>query len=394
MKPRVLFLDHKGSLGGSELSLLDIAQDNRETSQVVLLADGPFRERLEEAGVEVEVLPIPSTVSGISRQGGLGRDLLAVPHVLGLARRIAKLSRKYELIYANSQKALVVGALAGMIARRPVIWHQRGLMTRPSRTTHNYFSGAHRRLAALLSNHLVERVIANSEATALALVEAGVRADRVRVVHNGIDPSPFDAVTEAEVEDLGRELGLEGVPVVGAFGRLTPWKGQHVLLEALTHLPGVHALVVGDASPEDENYAQALRRQSKDSGLADRVRFLGFRRDVPQLMRISDVVVHTSVAPEPFGRVLVEGMLAGSPVVATRGGGVLEIIDDGINGVLVPPGDARALAEELRNLLMDPDRARALSSAGHATALERFSLQAMLDSISQQLRQAVERRHR
>jgi glycosyltransferase involved in cell wall biosynthesis len=392
MKPRVLFLDHKGSLGGSELSLLDIARDNLETSQVVLLTDGPFRERLEEAGVEVEVLPIPKTVSGISRQGGLGRDLLAIPHVLGLARRVAKLSRKYDLLYANSQKALFIGALAGMMARRPVIWHQRGLLTDPARTTHNYFSGAHRRLAALVSNHLVERVIANSRATAQALVEAGVRADRVRVVHNGIDPSPFEAVTAAEVEDLRGELGLEGVPVVGAFGRLTPWKGQHVLLEALTHLPDVHALLVGDAGPEDENYAKALRQQSKDLGLAHRVHFTGFRRDVPQLMHLSDVVVHTSVAPEPFGRVIVEGMLAGRPVVATRGGGVLEIIDDGINGVLVPPGDARALAETLSTLLINPDRARALSKAGHTTALERFSLQAMLDGVSQHLQETVARR--
>jgi glycosyltransferase involved in cell wall biosynthesis len=391
MKPRVLFLDHKGSLGGSELSLLDIARDNLGTSRVVLLTDGPFRERLEEAGVEVEVLPITTAVSGISREGGLGRDLLAVPHVLGLARRVAQLSRKYELLYANSQKALVIGALAGMMARKPMIWHQRGLLTKPEQTSHNYFSGTHRRLTALVSNHLVKRVIANSRATARALVEAGVRVDRVRVVHNGIDPSPFEAVTAAEVEKLRRELGLEGVPVVGAFGRLTPWKGQHVLLEALPHLPDVHALLVGDARPEDENYMKALRQQSKDLGLADRVHFTGFRRDVPQLMHLSDVVVHTSVAPEPFGRVIVEGMLADRPVVATRGGGVLEIVHDGINGVLVPPGDAIALAEVLRGLLMDPGRARALSEAGHKTALERFSLQAMLDSVAQQLQEVATR---
>jgi hypothetical protein len=234
MKPRVLFLDHKASVGGSELSLLDIARDNLGTSRVVLLADGPFRQRLEEAGIEVEVLPAPAAVSGISREGGLGRDLLALPHVLGLARRVAKLSRRYELIYTNSQKALIIGALAGVIARKPVIWHQRALLTRQAQATHNnYFSGAHQRLAALSSNLLIKRIIANSRATAEALVEAGVRANRVRVVHNGIDPSPFEAVAATEVDDLRRELGLEGVSIVGAFGRLTPWKGQHVLLEAL-----------------------------------------------------------------------------------------------------------------------------------------------------------------
>ena len=170
-------------------------------------------------------------------------------------------------------------------------------------------------------------------------------------MYNGIDPSPFEAVTAAEVDDLRRELGLEGVQVVGAFGRITPWKGQNVLLEALPYLPDVHALVVGEAKSEERTYAEALRQQSKDLGLEDRVHFVGFRRDIPQLMRLSDVVVHTSVAPEPFGRVVVEGMLASRPVVATRGGGVLEIIDDGDNGVLVPPGDPNALAEVLTRLV-------------------------------------------
>jgi glycosyltransferase involved in cell wall biosynthesis len=389
VKPRVLFLDDKTSLGGAELCLLDIAQDNLGTSQVVLLADGPFRRRLEEVGVEVEVLPAPKTVSGISREGRLGRDLLAVPDVFRLARRLAKLSRRYELLYANTQKTLFIGALAGILANKPVIWHQHALLARRTLTRDYHFTPVHRRLIVLLSNRLIKRVIANSEAAAKALVEAGARAEHIRVVYNGIDPSPFEAVTATEVEDLRRELGLEGVRVVGAFGRITPWKGQNVLLEALPYLPDVHALVVGEAISEERAYAEALRQQSKDLGLEDRVHFVGFRRDIPQLMRLSDVVVHTSVAPEPFGRVVVEGMLASRPVVATRGGGVLEIIDDGDNGVLVPPGDPNALAEVLRGLLSDPDRARALAKAGYATALERFSLQAMLEGVAQQLQEVA-----
>ena len=389
MKPRVVFLDDKVSLGGAELCLLDIAQDNLGTSQVVLFADGPYRRRLEEVGVDVEVLPAPKTVSGISREGRFGRDLLAVPDVFRLARRLAKLSRKYELLYANSQKTLFIGALAGILANKPVIWHQHALLAKRTLTRDYHFTAVHRRLIVLLANRLIKRVIASSQATAKALVEAGARVEHIRVVYNGIDPSPFEAVAAAEVDDLRRELGLEGVQVVGAFGRITPSKGQNVLLEALPYLPDVHALVVGEAKIEERAYAEALRQQSEDLGLEDRVHFLGFRRDIPQLMRLSDVVVHTSVAPEPFGRVVVEGMLASRPVVATRGGGVLEIIDDGDNGVLVPPGEPKALAEVLRGLLMDPDRAKALAKAGYATALERFSLQAMLEGVAQQLQEVA-----
>ena len=375
MKPRVLFLDDKPALGGAELCLLDIAQDNLGTSQVVLFADGPYRRRLEEVGVDVEVLPASKAVSSISREGRFGRDLLAVPDVFRLGRRLAKLSRKYELLYANSQKTLFIGALAGILANKPVIWHQHALLAKRTLTRDYHFTPVHRRLIVLLSNRLIKRVIANSKAVAKALEEAGARAEHISVVYNGIDPSPFEAVTAGEVDALRRELGLEGVQVVGAFGRITPSKGQNVLLEALPYLPDVHALVVGEAKSEERAYAEVLRQQSKDLGLEDRVHFVGFRRDIPQLMRLSDVVVHTSVAPEPFGRVVVEGMLASRPVVATRGGGVLEIIDDGDNGVLVPPGDPKALAEVLRGLLMDPDWAKALAKSGYATALERFSLQ-------------------
>lgn len=383
MKPKVLFLDHTGSLGGAELFLLDIARDNLGTSRVVLLADGPFRVRLKEIGAEVEVLQAPGAVSGVSRGEGAKRDLLAVPGVLGLARRVAKMARDYELIYANSQKALVVGTLAGRVARKPVVWHQHDLLSE------DYFSGGHRRLVTFLSNRMVERVIACSRAAAEALVEAGVRPGRVSVVYNGIDPSPFESVATREVDDLRRELGLEGRPVVGVFSRLTRWKGQHVLLDALPRLPGVHAILVGGAIFGEEAYTDALRRRSRALGVEDRVHFLGFRRDVPRLMRLSDVVVSTSVAPESFGRVVVEGMLARSPVVATRVGGVVEIIDHEVSGVLVPPDDADALAGALRDLLADGGKARTLAEKGHAAALERFSLQAMLEGVGQQLREAI-----
>ncbi len=383
MRPRVLFLDHTASLGGAELFLLDVVRDNLGTSRVVLLAEGPFQRRLEEIGAEVEVLAAPGAVSGVSREGGIKRDLLAVPGVLDLARRVAKLARDCELIYSNSQKALVVGALAGRIARKPVIWHQHDLLTA------DHFSLGHRRLAVFLSNKMIRRVITCSQAAAQALIEGGGRPEQVRVVYNGIDPTPFESVETGEVNDLRRELGLEGVPIVGVFSRLAPWKGQHVLLRALPRLPDVHAILVGEAIFGEQTYANALREQSRSLGVEGRAHFLGFRQDIPQLMHLSDVVVHTSVAPEPFGRVIVEGMLACSPVVATRAGGAVEIVDDETNGVLVPPGDTDALAEVLRGLLADRGRARSLAKAGHATATERFSLQAMLEGIRQQLQEVA-----
>ena len=384
MKPRILFLNHAGVLSGAELSLLDIARYYAETSQVVLFANGPFRERLEEAGIAVEVWPAPREVREISREGNGMRDLRAVPGVFKLARRVARVARDYDVLYANSQKALVVGALAGKFADKEMIWHLHDVLTA------DHFGKGRRRLALTLANRLVARVIANSKASAAAFVEEGGRAERVRVVYNGLDPAPFESVESTEVDALRKELGLPEVPVVGVFGRLAPWKGQHILFEALARLPGVHALLVGEALFGEHAYARTLREQAKTLGVATRAHFLGFRRDVPRLMRLSDVVVHTSIASEPFGRVIVEGMLARRPVVATRAGGVMEIIEDGVSGALVPPGDAKVLTEVLAGLLANPTKARALAEAGYSVALERFSPRAMLEGVAQQIEQVLE----
>ena len=382
MRPRVLFINHSAALGGGELSLLDIARYYSMSSRVVLFADGPFRKRLVDADVAVDVLPAPQAVMEVPREGSIMQDLYSVPSVLKLAQHVARLARGYDLLYANSLKALVVGALAGKIAGKPMIWHARDMLTAEE------LSWAHRWLAVTLANRLARRIIANSRATAAAFVECGGQPKNLRVVYNGIDPTPFEAVTSAEVGALRQELNLTGAPTIGVFSRLAPWKGQHVLLEALTYLPEVQALVVGEAIFGEYAYARTLREQTKTLGISDRVHFLGFRQDIPQLMRLSDVVVHTSIASEPFGRVIVEGLLARRPVVATRGGGVVEIIEDGVSGVLVPRKDPTTLAEALDDLLKHPTKAHNLAEAGYSAALP-FSLQGMLDSVSQEIQEVA-----
>ena len=178
--------------------------------------------------------------------------------------------------------------------------------------------------------------------------------------------------------------------MVGVFSRLAPWKGQHVLIDALTAVPDVHALFVGDALfPGDETYAEQLRVQARRHGLTHRVHFLGFRDDIPTLMHAVDVVAHTSTAPEPFGRVIVEGMLAGRPVVATRAGGPTEIIQDDVNGKLVPPGDADQLANVLRAFLSDPATTTRLAERGRKDARARFSIDAMHESIKNNIQHVL-----
>jgi glycosyltransferase involved in cell wall biosynthesis len=255
---------------------------------------------------------------------------------------------------------------------RPFIWSLHDILTA------DHFSTLNRRLAAGVANAFAHRVLVNSKATRRAFAESGGDASRCRVVYNGLDPDRFASPDADRLRDLRRDLEVGENPLVGVFGRLTPWKGQHVLVDALSELPGVHALLVGASLFENDTaYADVLRQRARQRGVADRTHFLGFRDDVPQLMHLVDVVVHTSTAPEPFGRVLVEGMLAGTPIIGTRAGGPTEIIDDPETGLLVPPGDSGALASAIRNVLSNPERARSMAENAQMHAQDRFSIEQM-----------------
>lgn len=373
--PRVLFVDHTGVLGGAELYLLDVAR-HTPNAHVALFEDGPFRKKLEAAGVPVTILSASSSLLNVRRSAGIGTLLRALPALAGLILQLVRLARTFDVVFLNSQKALVVGALAARLARRPAVWALHDLLTA------DHFSPLNRRLAVFCANWLVSRVVVNSEATRSAFLESGGRTP-TGLAYNGIDAAPFEAVTDDHVARLHQDLGLGNAPVVGVFSRLAPWKGQHVLLDALAQMPGVHALLVGDALfGEDHQYARQLRDQRKALGLTDRVHFLGFRDDIPALMHLVDVVVHTSTAPEPFGRVIVEGMLAGTPVVATAAGGAREIVEDKENGLLVPPGDPRALRSALNRLLAHSNWARQLAQTGQHSARRRFSPENMLADIA------------
>ena len=374
MSCRVLFIDHTGKLGGAELSLLDVAR-GVDKAQVVLFEEGPFLDRLQERDIPVAVSPAAEPLQHVSRSGSITDDLMALPHVARLAWRLARRARDFDVVYANSQKSMIVGALAAVIARRPLIWHLRDLLTT------DHFSGWHCRLTTLIANWCATRVIANSQATAEAFQTRGGTTP-VSVVWNGIDPAPFEAVTTQDVERLRCQLGLGDVPLVGVFSRIAQWKGQHVLLEALANLPEVHALIVGDTLFQgDEPYKETLHRMAHQYGMEDRLHFLGFRNDVPRLMHLVDIVLHTSVAPEPFGRVIVEGMFAEKPVVASRAGGATEIIDAPRTGLLIPPDDARALAEALQRLLRNPHQATTMGRHAKQHAHRHFSVARMQQDV-------------
>lgn len=370
----ILFVDHAGVMGGAEFSLLDIVAAFGREASVVLLGDGPFRTELERRGVTVVVDPLGAAAR--VRKSGLVPSPASLWDVFGAARRLARRAGTADLLYANSQKAFVVAAIAGWIARRPVIWHLRDILGPP------HFSATNARGVTWLANRCARSVIANSQATADAFVRSGGNPSLVRVVHNGIESAPFDAVTADAVRDARRACGArEGMPLVVHVGRFHPWKGQQVLLRALALEPRAQAWIVGAPLFGEEAFAVELQALASELHLGDRVRFLGQRADVPTLMRAADIVVHSSTYPEPFGRVVVEGMLADKPVIAADAGGVREIARDGDTALLVAPGDALALARAIGSLIDDPARARAMALRGRDHARRGFTLDAMLRGV-------------
>ncbi|PMS35023.1 glycosyltransferase involved in cell wall biosynthesis [Trinickia symbiotica] len=372
---KVLAVDQSGVLGGAELSLLELGRHMSDSVEVVLFDDGPFRLALEQAGVGVDVLEAPR-LRGITKGGGLPR--IATLRGIGLlVRETARRARHFDVIYANTQRAMVVSALAGAIARRPVVWHLRDIVSA------EHFGRLQRMAIKWCGKFGLDHVIANSAASAKAFIDlTGARKERVDVVFNGISETPFRRYDKVPRDVLRERLGLPlDAFIVGSFSRLAHWKGQHVLLEAALRDPDMHVALVGAPLFGEHDYEASLKAFAQTHGMASRVHFLGFREDIPACMRAVDIIAHTSIAPEPFGRVIVEGMLAKRPVVGMRAGGVTEIVEDGTNGLLCEPDDATALAEALARLRTDEGLRARLIENGYEAARRRFGDQAYADDV-------------
>ncbi|MBA4775346.1 glycosyltransferase family 4 protein [Agrobacterium salinitolerans] len=378
-----LFVSHTGEKGGAELFLSDLVKAGPHSWRACFLSGGAAADDLIDAGRTPVMLSAGEKMLSIRRDASFGALLRGAADVVAVAWQLSREARRYDVICANSQKALFVCALAATFSRRPLVWILHDIVTDPA------FSAANRRASLAFARLFARLVAVNSNETGRAFIEAGGEADKVRIVYNGFDPAKARIYEPGAAARLRAEMGLGPQPLVGLFGRLSEWKGQHVFLDAIAAMEGVQAVIVGGALFGQEAYEARIREQASRLGLDGRVRFLGFRPDVPELMAAMDVVAHTSIVAEPFGRVVVEAMMCGRPVVATRGGGVTEIIRDGETGLLVPPGNASALAAAISRILSQPALAERLARKGREDVSQRFSLEETCRSVSALLTEAA-----
>lgn len=398
---RIMYLNPSGQLGGAELSLLDVLSSIRAAAPdwvlgLIIGGTGPLGARAAELGVEVTVLPFPDALArlGDAGAGGLagrqitraeliGKLLLAGSPTVAYLSRLRRAINAFapDVLHSNGFKMHVLSARARRkrSSQLPVIWHMRDyLSARPL-------------MAKLLRWHSTccNLVVANSESVAEDVRAVCGERVKVQTVYNGIDLQNFSPVGAAlDLDSLaGLSIAPDGTVRVGLLATLARWKGHETFLRAMSLLPPelrVRAYVVGGAlyQTEGSQYdVSELRHLASELGLEERVGFTGFVEDSAAAMRALDIVVHASTRPEPFGRVIVEAMACGRALVASRAGGALEIINDGVDALSHAPGDARTLAESIKQLATDAEMRSRLASAGIITARQRFSRERMATDL-------------
>jgi glycosyltransferase involved in cell wall biosynthesis len=292
------------------------------------------------------------------------------------ARRLASLirERSVAIVHTNCTHVLS-GVIAAKLTGRPDITHVRENILSP-----RFVSLALARLFWLLTDNM----IVVSAGAAREFLGERASHPKVRVIHDGVDLEAFRSDCEPSVARA--RLGWpEGDLHVGIIARLTPWKGHTVFLEAAARIAKVNRrvqfVIIGDSDTRrNDAYKEQLTALAGRLSVADRMRWTGFVDPVQPLTAALDVVVLPSVRPEPFGRTLVEAMAMRRPVIATNHGGPPEILARG-GGILVPPGDAEALASAINELLSDQDRRLRMARIAMEEVAKRFDIASHVNSV-------------
>ncbi|MCL2466053.1 MAG: glycosyltransferase [Micrococcales bacterium] len=395
---RVVVVDHTAELGGAEVALLRLlrALDRENLDvRVLLFNDGPLADELRAAHVPVAILPLTKDVTGVDRVSAgraslanLSRGLRLAPFMVSLVR-LLRISRP-DLVVTTSLKSDLIGGLAARVARRRLVWHLH------DRIADDYLPSSLVRLMRVASRRLPRLVIANSQATA-----STVPVDCLVV------PPPIDNDWVLDADVVAARPAPGEHPVVGLVGRISPTKGQvefiHAAVLVAQKHPGTVFRVIGAPLFGAEDYAEQVRAEqqaAEDAGTLQpgQVEWIGFVSDPRTQIDALDVLVHASPVPEPFGQVVVEAMVRGVPLVATRAGGAVEIVtgDDGDEelGILVTPGDAPALAEAICAVLDDYPKAQARALAARTSAARRFDATDTAARVSQAWQRVVSRQTR
>lgn len=282
---------------------------------------------------------------------------------------------KISLVHTHSDlRRAKPEVIAAKLAGVPCVTHRHGY------ATYTWFD--------TLFAGLVAKNIYISKDIAQYHVAQGEKQAKAEIIHNGI--APADYARTFDIQKIRHELGCSlSQPLIGLVARLDWWKGHEFFIEAMAEVVQQYkhckGLIIGGIAELDyhrsKKYLDTLHEMVQSLGLRDHMVFTGHRNDIPRLVSALEVVVHASSIPEPFGLTVIEGMAAGKPVVATAAGGVLDIIEDGKNGLLVPCQDAKAMARAIMLFLADYDKARQMGEAAQQRVAENFTMSKQMTAV-------------
>jgi L-malate glycosyltransferase len=374
-------VNHTGQVSGAEHSMLALMAGLTGRGFRCTLAcpgDGPLTSIAHDIGIRV--LEVTGT------EGSLQLHPIRTAKALGeialTALQVARLARVTgaDIVHANSLRASLSAGIGAKGAGVPAIAHLR------DRLPPNMASTACLRMI----DATCAGVIANSAFTGAALQEAGISRSAA-VIGNPVDLDRFRPCSEAERDSIRTRLGLAREAIaLGVVGQITRWKGQTTAIETVRRLapelPSVQLLIVGEAKflhpssrHDNASYMEELQRVANDPTIDGRVSFLGERGDIPDVMRALDVLLLPSIG-EPFGRVIIEAMAVGTPVVASADGGPSEVVDDMVTGMLVDPYDLERWAAAVRSLITNPELRRGIITAARRRS-EQYSTERHAEKV-------------
>lgn len=366
---KVAYIDHTAKWSGGEIALFNVLTNiGKHIEPLVILAEeGALATRLREQGIDVRVIPLDERIRNRNRNAvNLGAPAAALK-MFAYGRKLAPLLKEenVDCVHTNSLKSALYGTIAAKRAGIPLIWHIRDHIGAP------YLKPAVARVIRILSRLLPNGVIANSHSTLNALELPSSK--QTLVVHCGFGKEVGNGIGSRNHKDFNVLLA----------GRLAHWKGQHIVLEAaklLKREPRVKFWLAGEALFGEAEYKQQLLEKIEQEELTN-VSLLGHVEDIQGLMGAANLLIHTSVTPEPFGQVIVEGMAAGLPVIASNEGGPVEIVVHGETGLLIQPGDPVILADSITWMLEHPEDRKRMAESGVRRVKEHFVIENTVKDI-------------
>ncbi|MFP4353745.1 MAG: glycosyltransferase family 4 protein [Phycisphaerae bacterium] len=381
---RILVLNPWRGLIGPNVGMLQLGKALLHRGyglEIVAPEVDEMHQELREDGANIHVAEFGKTPRTLNPLRLLGFVRANRANIRKLADKIRETHS--DLLVLNSENMLTLpksGRLAGVpsaVIIRGIRFAELGIFGR------TYFC---------LQKRHVNRYMAVSETVRSCMTDAGVPEDMIAVTPNGVDTEKFSpGPSRGQVR---RELGIPAdAPLVGAICHLVPRKGNHHLVEAMIEvnraMPEAHALLIGHLPHgADPEYEANLREMVRGERLADRVHFMGYRKDTPDLLKAVDLLAHPSET-ESFGRTIAEAMATGKAVVGFRHSAVAELIVHGKTGLLAEPFDHHEYAVHLMRLLQDVDLRDRMGHAGRERVLECYDLKVCIERLVGELEDLI-----